>query len=86
MKIDNRTKELIAVGASVTANCQPCLQFHAAKARENGSDEEELSVAIAVAEAVRKGASAKMDDFAASLCGKTSQDACAANEGCSCGS
>ncbi len=85
MKIDTRTKELIAVGASVTANCQPCLQFHAAKARENGSDEEELAVAIAVAKAVRKGASAKMDDFAASLSGEASKTEHGAAQGCGCG-
>jgi len=25
MKIDDKTKELIAIGASIVANCQPCL-------------------------------------------------------------
>ena len=86
MKLDNRMKELIAVGASIAANCQPCLQFHVAKARENGSDEEELSVAIAVAKAVRKGASAKMDDFAASLSGDAPKTECGVAQGCGCGS
>ncbi|MEK7449520.1 MAG: carboxymuconolactone decarboxylase family protein [Planctomycetota bacterium] len=28
MKIDNRVRKLIAIGASVTANCQPCLNYH----------------------------------------------------------
>ena len=32
MKLDTRIRELIAVGASVTANCQSCLQYHADKA------------------------------------------------------
>jgi len=63
MKLDTRIKELIAVGASVTANCQPCLQYHVSKARESGADDEEIAIAIAVAKAVRKGAAAKMDDF-----------------------
>ncbi len=67
MKLDARIKELIAIGASVTANCQPCLQYHISKAVEHGSDDEELAVAIAVAKAVRRGASAKMDDFASGL-------------------
>lgn len=82
MKPDTRTKALIAVGASVAANCQPCLQFHVSKALDNGSDEEELAVAIAVARAVRKGAAAKMDDFAARLNGKA---VTTAGEGCGCG-
>ncbi len=82
MKLDIRTKELIAVGASITANCQPCLQYHAGKALESGADEEEIAVAIAMAKAVRKGAAAKMDDFAAELdtAATASSDA-----GCGCG-
>ncbi|MDA8121758.1 MAG: carboxymuconolactone decarboxylase family protein [Deltaproteobacteria bacterium] len=67
MGLDNKVKELIAVGASVTANCQPCLQYHAAKALEFGADPEEVATAIEVGKVVRKGASAKMDGFAASL-------------------
>lgn len=67
MKIDNKTKELIAVGASITANCQPCLQYHADKAIEFGADAEEVAVAIEVGKQVRKGASAKMDQFSSSL-------------------
>ena len=85
MKLDTRIKELIAVGASVTANCQPCLQYHVSKAREAGADDEELTMAIAVAKAVRKGASAKMDDFAAKLGGAAAVAECGAGQGCGCG-
>ncbi len=67
MKLDNRIKELIAVGASVTANCQPCLTYHVSKAKENGADEQEIGEAIAVAKMVRKGAMAKMDKFASTV-------------------
>ena len=48
MKLDKRIEELIAVGASVTANCQPCLQYHAAKALESGAAEQEIAEAIKV--------------------------------------
>ena len=83
MKLDTRIKELIAVGASVTANCQPCLQFHVLKAREAGADDEEISVAVVVAKAVRKGAAAKMDDFAAGI-GATVAEERGASQGCGC--
>lgn len=63
MKIGERTKELIAIGASVAANCQPCLEYHAAKAIELGSDKEEVLEAIETGKLVRKGASGKMDKF-----------------------
>jgi AhpD family alkylhydroperoxidase len=46
MKLDNRITELIAVGASITANCQPCLQYHASEAQKSGADEEELLQAM----------------------------------------
>ena len=29
--LDERTKELIAIGASVCAHCQPCLTYHVNK-------------------------------------------------------
>lgn len=67
MTIDNRIKELIAVGASITANCQPCLQYHAGKALEFGAEPGEIAVAVEVGKQVRKGAAAKMDDFSATL-------------------
>jgi len=83
--MDTKTKTLIAVGSSVTANCQPCLQYHVSKARESGADDEEIAVAIAVAKGVRKGASAKMDDFAAGLGAATEAAECGAGQACCCG-
>ena len=67
MKLDKRIEELIAVGASVTANCQPCLQYHADKAIENGAVAQEIAEAIKVGTQVRKGAAAKMDKFSSKL-------------------
>ena len=67
MKLDERTLRLIAIGASITANCQPCLQANVTKALECGADEQEIIEAIEVGKRVRKGATAKMDEFAISL-------------------
>lgn len=67
MKLDNRIKELIAVGASITANCQPCLQYHSSEAQKSGADEQEVMEAIEMGKMVRRGAASKMDKFAASL-------------------
>jgi AhpD family alkylhydroperoxidase len=85
MKLDTRIKELIAVGASVTANCQPCLQYHVSKAQESGADDEEIEIAVAVAKAVRKGAAAKMDDFAERMGAATETAERGAGQGCGCG-
>ncbi len=78
--MDNRTKELIAVGASVTANCQPCLEYHVGKARENGACDKEISQAIAVGRTVRKGALGKMDRFISAVLEGGPADAEAAKE------
>ena len=67
MELGEKVKELVAVGASITANCQPCLQHHAEKALANGADYGEVAAAIEVGKLVRKGASAKMDQFSSSL-------------------
>ena len=65
--MDNRIKELIAVGASITANCHPCLKYHVSKARENGASEQEIAEAIAMGRMVRKGAAGKMDELVSTL-------------------
>jgi len=85
MNIDNRIEELIAVGASITANCQPCLQYHVAKAAECGADPQQIAAAIEIGKMVRKGAAAKMDQFAATLNSAVPSAASAKGDGCGCG-
>ena len=63
--MDVKTKELIAIGASVTANCKPCIEYHIAKAKENGAANEEIAEAIETGKMVRKGSSSQMDEFIA---------------------
>ena len=65
--MDIQTKELIAIGASITANCQPCLDYHISKAKEQGATQIDINEAIAVGKMVRKGAQAKMDKFVLSV-------------------
>ncbi len=59
--IDDKIKELIAIGASVSANCTDCVKFHVNKAREMNIDESEIQQAIEVGRKVRKGAAGQMD-------------------------
>lgn len=84
MKLDNRTIELIAVGASITANCQPCLQYHVKKSLESGADEQEITEAIEIGKMVGKGAASNMDKFTASLNQAVPAAAGEAVEGCGC--
>ncbi len=59
--VDEKTKELIAIGASVTANCHPCIKYHVGKAREMNIAGDDIRQAIDVGEMVRKGAGRQMD-------------------------
>ena len=68
--MDDKTKILIAVGASVTANCQPCLKTAIAQAEVVGAEKKEIIEAIAIGRLVRRGATGKMDKFASTQTGK----------------
>jgi AhpD family alkylhydroperoxidase len=83
MKLDNRTRSLIAVGASITANCQSCLQINVTKALESGADEQEIVEAMEVGKMVRQGAASTMDKFALSLGYVASAHATEGGCGCS---
>lgn len=65
--MDERTKELIAIGASVGAHCQPCLTWHVGKARELGIDDESIQAAIETGHMVEKGAMSAMRKFSAEI-------------------
>ena len=60
--LDANIKELIAIGASVSANCHPCVKYHVAKAREMNIGEAEIHQAIDVGKMVRKGAAGQTAD------------------------
>ena len=68
--MDNKVKLLIAVGASFTANCQPCLKTAVSEAHKAGVETEEIQEAIAIGRVVRKGAMGKMDHFASNMIGR----------------
>jgi AhpD family alkylhydroperoxidase len=76
--MDEKIKLLIAIGASITANCQPCLKTAVTQAESAGADRKEILEALAVGRIVRKGAFGKMDRFASSLTGRdaNSSDEC----------
>ena len=61
--LDEKIKELIAVGASVGAHCQPCLTYHVARAKELGLKETEIREAIAIGHMVEKGSIAAMRQY-----------------------
>jgi AhpD family alkylhydroperoxidase len=63
--LDRKTKELIAIAASLAAKCQGCLEGHVKKALKFGASREEISEAIAVAIGVNAAAIVDLTDIAA---------------------
>jgi AhpD family alkylhydroperoxidase len=63
--LDRKTKELIAIGASLTARCQGCIEGHVKKALKFGATRDEISEAIAIAIGVNAAAVVDLTDIAA---------------------
>lgn len=57
--MDERMKELIAMGASAAVNCHPCLEYHLAECDRLGIGRDEVKAACEVGMMVNKGAAAK---------------------------
>jgi AhpD family alkylhydroperoxidase len=55
--LDTKTRELIALGCSVTARCDGCITVHANAAAKLGATREEVAEALGVAVALGAGAS-----------------------------
>ena len=85
MELENKIQALIAVGASVSANCQPCLQSAVTMARKNGANEQAITEAMDVGKRIRKGAASKMDKFASELQPAIPSLAVVSDGGCECG-
>jgi len=63
--LDRKTKELVAIGASLAAKCQGCLDGHIRKALKFGATREEISEAIAITIGVNAAAIVDLSDIAA---------------------
>jgi len=63
--LDLKTKELIAIAASLIAKCEGCLEGHIKKALEVGCTKEEISDSIVVAIGIAAAGVLDMSDKAA---------------------
>ncbi|MCL5771100.1 MAG: carboxymuconolactone decarboxylase family protein [Actinobacteria bacterium] len=65
--MDEKTKELIAVGAAVAGNCIPCLDWHYKKCIELGITKDEIKEAIELAKIVKNVPVKKINELAQTL-------------------
>jgi AhpD family alkylhydroperoxidase len=62
--LDRKTKELIAIAASLGFKCQGCLDGHIKKAKKFGATPEEISESIAIAMGVAAASVVDLTDIA----------------------
>ena len=68
--MDDKVKELIAIGAAVAGHYQPCLTYHVARAKELGVGVDEIREALDVGRMVEKGGMAAMGKFTKEIIGE----------------
>ena len=81
--MDEKTKNLISMGASIAANCIPCFEHYYLLAGKNGITEEEIRETLSIAQKVKNGAAVVIKQFVCdTIDGKETEAKCPSP--CSC--
>ena len=64
-QLDRKTKELVAIAASLASHCKGCLEGHVKKALKYGATKEEISETIAITMGVAAASIVDLTDIAA---------------------
>lgn len=72
--LSDKDRELIGIGASLAANCQPCANFHLRAARIAGASDAEIGQAVKDALGVRRHATEEIARLAAQHLGSPVSD------------
>lgn len=59
-----QVRELVAIAASIAANCEPCLKYHYDKARKLGVSAEDMNGAVAISLTVKEAPARAMVELA----------------------
>jgi len=62
--MEDKTREIAAIAASVAGHCQPCLKHHIEKARLLGVPEEDIQGAIRLAMVISGKGDERMQEYA----------------------
>lgn len=79
--LDNKTRELIALGASIAGNCMPCLRYHFAEAVKAGCSLDEIAEAAELAKRVKERPIADIYKLSEELMRKEREKGAADNAG-----
>ncbi len=76
----DQVAELVAIGAAIAANCEPCFKFHYDKARKLGVSDADMRRAVDLAQKVKDSPARGMQELAKRLLDKGSSDSTAQPE------
>lgn len=62
--MDEKTKELAAIAASIAGKCQPCFEYHFKQSQNLGIPDEQIREIIRLAKDIRASGDKHMDEFA----------------------
>ncbi len=65
--LNPREYELVAIGAAITSNCIPCIEYHIPEARKAGLTNAQILEAVQLAEKLKQVPARKVLDYARSL-------------------
>ncbi len=79
--------ELVALGAAIAANCEPCFKYHYGQARKYGVSKEDMACAVTMAQKVKEAPARAMLDLADRYlgCSASAEEAGAPPAGTCCG-
>lgn len=63
--------ELVAIGAAIGANCEPCFKYHYSQAHKLGVSREDIAQAVALADKVKRAPAQNMLTLADKILGTT---------------
>ena len=61
--------ELVAIGAAIAANCEPCFKYHYAQARKLSATNKDIALTVAMAAAVKEAPARAILDLAEKFTG-----------------
>lgn len=82
--LSDRERELVALGAAISSNCVPCIEYHVPAARKSGLSEAQIRAAVQLADKVRQAPARKVLQTAQALLSESPEEAPAAAD-CGCG-
>jgi len=80
--LNNRERELVAIGAALGSNCVPCIEYHIQQSRKSGLSDAEIAEAIDFADKIKRVPAEKVLEAASRTLSEPIDEQKAAPGGC----